>query len=69
MARKIRKQTRPSLSRIFLLLLTPWIVMGAIAVLAYKAGASDIVSIGLGLIGSLIVTVVIRGRMPMRKSP
>jgi hypothetical protein len=67
MAKKIRKQTRPSLSGIFLLLLMPWIVMGVIAVFAFKAGASDVVAIGLGLIGSLIVTVMIRGKMPKRK--
>jgi hypothetical protein len=67
MAKKIRKPTRPSLGRIFLLILTPWIVMGVVAVLAYKAGASDIVAVSVGLIGSLIVTLMIRGMMPKRR--
>lgn len=67
MAKKIRKPKQQSLSRLFLLLLTPWIVMGVIAVLAFRAGASDIVAISVGLIGSLIVTLMIRGKMPKRR--
>lgn len=68
MAKKIRKPKRPSLGRIFLLLLTPWIVMGAVAVLAFKAGASDVVAVSVGLIASLIVTLIIRGMMPKRRT-
>ncbi len=61
MAKKIRKhRRRTTLGSIFILLALPWIVLGAIAVGLYKAGASDTVAILVALAGSLAATYLIR---------
>jgi hypothetical protein len=63
MAKKIRK-TRMTTGRVFILLIIPWAVMGAVALAAFAAGAPDYVAIILALAGSLLVTYVIRERLP-----
>lgn len=67
MAKKIRK-TRTSPRRLFFLLLIPWIVMGALIVVLYSAGAPDYVAIIVGLAGSLLVIYYIGGK-ETRKRP
>jgi len=58
MARKIRKRP-PSLATLFIKLLIPWVVMGAIAVAAFSAGYSDLFVYGTALSGALVVTFLI----------
>jgi membrane associated rhomboid family serine protease len=65
MAKKIRKR-RTSPMQIFVLLLIPWVIMGAVAYGLYVAGAEDYVAIIAGLAASLLVTMIIRQRMPKR---
>jgi len=59
MARKLRRR-KITLGRVFVLLLVPWIVLGAIAAALYKIGLPDYVAILAGLAGSLVVTFLIR---------
>lgn len=68
MAKKIKKQkARTTPTRIFTLIIIPWIVMGAIAIVLYSAGAPDYVAIPGALGGSLLVTYFIRESMLPRK--
>lgn len=65
MAKKIRKR-RTSPLQLFGYLLLPWIVMGAVAYSLFLAGAEDYVAILVGLACSLLITFIIRQRMPKR---
>jgi putative effector of murein hydrolase LrgA (UPF0299 family) len=59
MARKIKK-VRTSLSRLFFLLLIPWVVMGVVAAAAFSAGLPDYAAILIALAAALAVTFYIR---------
>ncbi len=67
MAKKIRKR-RTSPAQLFAYLLLPWIVMGVVAYALFAAGTADYIAIITGLASSLLVTLVIRQRMPKRTS-
>ncbi len=67
MAKKIRKR-RTSPAQLFVYLLLPWIVMGVVAYALFAAGTADYIAIITGLASSLLVTLVIRQRMPKRTS-
>lgn len=58
MARKIKK-VRPSLVRVFVLLLIPWIVMALVAATAFWAGLPDYAAIIVALAAALAVTFYI----------
>jgi len=64
-AKKIRKR-RTSPAQLFVYLLLPWIVMGVVAYALYVAGTADYIAIITGLASSLLVTLVIRQRLPKR---
>jgi hypothetical protein len=61
MAKKIRKTRRLTTpKRLFVLLVVPWIVMGALIVVLFNAGAPDYLAVLGGLAGSLAVIYYIR---------
>ena len=59
MAKKIPKR-RITMPQLFFLLLIPWLVMGAVAAMAFFAGLPDYAAILIALAASLAVTFYIR---------
>lgn len=71
MAKKIRKRP-PSSLWLLIKLLIPWVVMGGIALVAFSAGLSDLLTYSIALAGALTVTFLIhridKGKR-MRQAP
>jgi hypothetical protein len=67
MAKKIRKR-RTTPMQLFAYLLLPWVVMGVVAYGLYAAGAEDYIAIIAGLASSLLITLIVRQRLPKRTS-
>jgi len=63
MAKKIRKH-RMSLGRLMILLMLPWLVLGALAAIVFTLGGSDIEAIAIGLLGSLVMMLFVRRSIP-----
>jgi len=59
MAKKLQK-TNISMPILFLELLTPWIVMGVVAAVAFLSGLPDYAAIIMALVAALAVTFYIR---------
>lgn len=59
MAKKLQK-TKISMPILFLELLTPWIVMGVVAAVAFLSGLPDYAAIIMALVAALAVTFYIR---------
>jgi len=62
MAKKIRKSQKVRMSprRLFVVLVTPWIILGVVAVVLFEAGLPDYAAIVIALASSLLVTYIIR---------
>jgi hypothetical protein len=54
--------------QLFAYLLLPWVVMGVVAYGLYAAGAEDYIAIIAGLASSLLITLIVRQRLPKRTS-
>jgi len=68
MARKIRK-VKTSLPRMFVMLLTPWVVMALVAVAAFSAGLPDYAAIIIALAAALAVTFYISNYVLDKRTP